>query len=351
MPAGGALTAAAIAGPIIGGVMGGMSASKGRKAASAAAAAAIAELEKVGMPPDLSKQLVLQRFQSEGILTPELEQDIHLEASQTAQIKESAGLRDAQMDALNTLGQVSRGGLRPEDRQAYNELRASTQRDSEAKRQQIIQQMQSRGMGSSGANLATQLQSAQASDDAQAAGSDRMAADASRRALEAISQRAQLAGGIRSQDFNVNQARAAALDDRNRFLYENSASRQRANINAQNQAQSANLASRQRLSEMNVGQDNAETQRQNQAKKDYWQDQLGYASAKANAINNQGSVIQQGANQQANMYSGIGNAIGQGAATYGNYQANKSAAKTDGSDYVPKFDGNVKYDANGNRIS
>lgn len=317
MPAGGAVTAGVVGSALVGGIMGANSASKGRKQAAAAAAAAYAELQKIGLPPDLSREIILKQFQSEGILTPELEQDINIQASQLGQIKEDPALRGAQMEALNTLGQVSRSGLRAEDRAAFNELRARTQQDSEAKRQQILQQMQSQGMGSSGANLMAQLQSAQSADDQQSAGADRLAAEASRRALDAVSQRAQLAGGVRTQDFGVNEARARALDDRNQFLYANSASRQSANVAAQNQAAAANLQNKQRIADINTGQTNTESQRQNDAKRDYWQDNLSLAQSKAAALNNQGQIAQQAGQAKANMYSGLASAVGQGIASYG----------------------------------
>lgn len=323
MPAGGAMTAAAIAGPVIGGIMGGISASSGRRAQAAAAAAALAELNRIGMPPDLSRQVILQHFQSTGILTPALEQDINLQASQVGQITEDPSLRENQMDVLNTLGQQSRGGLQAGDRQAYNELRANVQRDAQAKQQQLMQQYQAQGQGGSGAQMMAQLASAQGAADQSSAGADRLAAQASQNALSALSQRSQAASGLRSQDFNVNQARAQALDSRNQFLFQNSAAMQQRNVGAQNQAQAANLQNAQNLSNANVGQENTESLRQNQAKRDYYSDQMGLATAKANALNNQGSAIQQGAQQQANMYTGIGNALGQGAAVYGNYAAKK----------------------------
>ena len=150
MPSGG-MIAATVAAPVIGGIMGGITASSGRKAAAAAAAAALAQLNALGMPPDLSKEIILQKFQEQGALTPELEQDIHLQASEMGQVKEDPSLRANQMDVLNTLAQQSRGGLQAGDRAAYNELRSKVQQDSEAKRQQLMQQMQSQGMVGSGA--------------------------------------------------------------------------------------------------------------------------------------------------------------------------------------------------------
>jgi|GEM_PF-2500349 len=331
MPAGGALTAGAIAAPIIGGILGGSSASKARKQAAAAAAAAYAELSKVGMPPDLSKEVILQQFQEMGMLTPELEQEINLQQSQVAQIEEDPSLRTAQMEALNTLGGVSRGGLRAEDRTAYNELRAKTQQDAEAKRQQLMQSMQARGMGGSGAELMAQLQSQQASADTAAAGADTLASESSRAAREAILSRANLAGSLRTQDFDTNEARSRAIDDRNQFLFQNSVNRQASNVGARNAAQAANLQNKQRLSEMNTSQGNAESLRQNEAKRQNWQDQLDLANAKAAALNNQAAQARADGQSKANTYSALGNAIGSGFAAYGQSQpAQKSTTGSAG---------------------
>lgn len=312
------MVAAAVAAPIVGGIIGSMSAKKSRKAAAAAAAAAYAELEKIGMPPDLSKEIIMQQFSSQGILDPEMEQEISMQASRLAEVKEDPSLRNAQLDVLSTLGGVSRGGLRAEDRAAYNQLRASVQQDQEAKRQQLMQSMQAKGMGGSGAELMAQLQSQQASADQASTGADNLAAESSRAAKEALMQRANLAGSMRTQDLGVEEMRARAIDDRNRFLYENSVARQRSNVGAQNEAQGANLANKQRLSELNVAQANQESLRQNQAKRDYFNDQLGLASAKAAALNNQASSYTAQGQQKSDMWSGLGSAIGQGAAAYAN---------------------------------
>lgn len=314
------MLAGVIAAPIVGGLVGGIMGNKSRKQQMAMMQQAYNELSKVGVPPDLSKELILQQFQSQGVLTPELEQDIHLAGSEVANIQEAPELRQAQMEALSTLGQVSRGGLRAEDRAAFNELQRQVQQNERAKQEQIMQQMQAQGMGGSGAQLLAQLQSSQGSTDQASANADRLAATASQNALNALAQKAQQAGNIRSQDFGVNQARAQAIDERNRFLFQNSASQQRANIQAKNAAQQANLANIQRLSEMNVGQANQELQRQNQAKQDYWNNQLRLAQSKAQALTGQAQAYGQEAERKGQMYSGIGNAVGQGFGTYAAYQ-------------------------------
>ena len=66
---------------IVGGVMANRAAKNGREAQQAALAAAMAELEKVGMPPDLSRRVLLQEFQSQGIYEPDIAEDIDLAAS------------------------------------------------------------------------------------------------------------------------------------------------------------------------------------------------------------------------------------------------------------------------------
>jgi len=81
------IAAGVVAASVIGGMMGNSAAKKGRQAQAAAAAAAYAELQKIGMPPDLSREVILREFQNQGVLTPELEQDIDLQASQVAQLK------------------------------------------------------------------------------------------------------------------------------------------------------------------------------------------------------------------------------------------------------------------------
>ena len=308
---------ASIAAPVVGGLLGGSAASKAAKAQAAAARQALEQLNAIGYPPDVSKEIILQQYQSQGTLTPELMQSIDLAASEVANIQEDPSLRNAQMEALNTLGQVSRGGLRAEDRAAYNELRQKTQQDAEAKRQQIIQAMQARGMGGSGNELIAQLQAGQAAEDQASAQADRLAAQASQNALQALNQRLAGASNVRGQDMSAAQMKAQAIDDRNRFMYQNSMNVQQANINARNAAQQANLQNAQRLSEMNTTQANQELQRQNDAKRQYFQDQLGLAQAKAGAITGVGQAQAAQGMQKANMFSNLGNAIGQGFAAYG----------------------------------
>ena len=74
MPAGYAAAGAASA--VVGGVVGNIASAGDRAAQRRAMKAALQELQKVGLPPDLSAPLILRELQVQGVYTPELEQDL-----------------------------------------------------------------------------------------------------------------------------------------------------------------------------------------------------------------------------------------------------------------------------------
>lgn len=314
---------AAAAAPIVGGIVGKLFGGPDRDKAEALMKQAYAEIEAVGAPPDLSKEIILQKFEQAGMLTPELERAVDVGVSKVAELQEDPGNRDIQKRALGQLTQRMSGGLTMEDRAAYNQLRQNAQRDLEAKRQQIVQNMQSRGQAGSGAELQAALLSSQASADEQAAEGDRLAAQASQNALQAALQGGQLAGQVRSQDFDVANTKAQAADELNRFSVQSQMDRQNRAIQAKNVAQEYNLAQKQKTMDTNVQQANQEKLRQNQAKADLWDRQLGYAQAKSGNKQAQASAALEQANQTQQMWSGIGSSVGSGIAGVAQHNQNQ----------------------------
>jgi len=314
------MIAASVAAPIIGGLVGNIAAQGDRDKQRSAMKAALAELNRLGTPPDLSKEILLQELQRQGVYTPQMEEEIAVAESELAQVKEDPALREAGISALRMMQQRAKTGLSAEDRAALNQVRQEVQRDAEAKRQQILQQMQSRGMAGSGQELAMQLQAAQGTADQAAAGSDQLMAQAQQRALAALGQSSDMAANMRRQDFDVESARARALDERNRFLAENSTSRQTRNVTAMNQAQRANLEEQQRIADYNTQLKNQEKLRQAQAQRDFFQDKLGLARAKSGALSGQADFYGQQAQQTTQQYAGMGSAIGGGITAYGQQQ-------------------------------
>jgi hypothetical protein len=303
-------------GGIVGGILGGNAAKMDRAHQKDAMKAALKYYTDIGYPPDYSKALVLQELQRQGVYTPELEQEVNVAESEMGKIQEDTGLRDVQKSVLAQLGQLGKVGLGAEDRASLNQVRQGIQRDAEAKRQQVMQQMASRGMGGSGAELMSQLSAGQAAAEQASQQSDQIMAQAAAARRGALQQHADLASGVRSQDFGVNQAKATAIDERNRFLAQNTIARQRQNVGALNTAQQANLAEQQRIADANAAMQNAEKQRQATAQQQTYNDKLKWAAGASGQQQNLADYHGETAAAKAQAQKDIGSGIG-GIADYG----------------------------------
>ena len=280
---------------LIGGVVGGIASKGARDAASRAYEEALAEIRAIGAPPDLSKRILFEKFQQAGVLTPDLEQAVEVGVSRESQIQEDPSLRRAQMDALSMLQQRGQAGLTAQERAAFNELRNQVAKEQESKRAQILQSMQQRGLAGSGAELAAQLGASQAAANLESAEADRLAAQASQNALNAITASAQQAGQIRGKDFDVSQAKAKAADIFKQYDVQNRRDTQMRNIQSRNLAQQQNLQRQQHIADTNISLENQERLRQQEARRTNWLDQLDWAKAKAGM---QGGIAQ-GRSQEA----------------------------------------------------
>lgn len=304
---GGAIGGAA---SLVGNIIGGQQASSQYTAADQLNARALEEIQNVGLPPDLSKEVLLEKYRSAGTLTPELEQAIEQASSQLAQIEVDPTIKQAQMNALSQLQQRARTGLSPEDIAAINDVRRRSAEDSEAKRQQILQSMQERGMDNSGAALIAQLQAAQSESNQASQQADELAAQASRNALQALTNVGNLSGSMRSADFGEASTRAKAADELSRFNIENQRAIQQRNVLAKNVAQEANLRQAQALSDKNIGQSNTELLRQNEAKRQLYQDKLDKARAMAGGYQQRAKQFEQQGEREANQWAEASKGVG-----------------------------------------
>lgn len=281
---------------------------------------------QLGIPPDTAKALIYQEYKKLGNYTPQLEQDINAGISQVEQIKENPQLMQQQHEALNILAQRGKGGMTPEDRAAMNQMRDEVARDTEAKRQQIIQNYQQRGMGGAGAEIASQLMAAQGGSNQASAGGDRLAALSSQNALQAMTQGGQLAGQMRQQDFSVNNTKASAADEMKRFDVQNQIARQQRNVGSQNQANQFNMTENQKYADLNTQQANQEQLRQRDAQERYWQNLKDRQALVANAANASASNLTARAGQEAQSAANMSSGIIQGATAIGSALAKKNPA-------------------------
>lgn len=316
------LAAGAIAG-IATNVMG-MMASAGDKAkAQAAMQAAVDAINQVGAPPDVAQQIILEKFQSAGILTPEIEQTITQGVSQVSKITENEATKQKQLSALDIIAQRAGGGLTAEDKAAINQAKQQVEQQAQGQQEQIKQEMQQRGMGGSGAELAARLSGSQAQTSRLSSAADQIAAQASANALNAAGQEGSLAGNIRGQDFGVAQAKASAADVVNQFNTQNAIARQQRNVASENQAQAANLGNAQNISNANVSGQNAEYQRQKQAQEWMYNASLDKARALGGALTGQAGSAMANAKDTQQGYANIGSGLNSMGSAFGGGAAGK----------------------------
>lgn len=310
------IAAAAVAAPIIGGMMGANASASDRAAAQRAYAEAYAQFNDLNVPDSEKQRLALQEITQQGIITPTPEQAQQLGISAMENITTDPRLRDAQMSALDKISKMGDEGLTAIDMAALNKARRGVSGDAQARDASIIQNMNQRGVGGSGVELATRLAANQRSADIANQQTDETMAMAQRRMLEAAAQAGTLGGQIRGQEFGEQTDVARAKDAIAQFNALQSAGTQQRNVASQNAAQMANLGEKQRVADTNVAQKNAEQQYNKQLEQQKFANQMQLAGARSNALTGQGQNLNNQAQQTANQYTQVGSGIGQGLLGY-----------------------------------
>lgn len=314
--ASGAAGGAAIGGPV-GGIIGGAAGLIGGLFGGSDHSEEIEKLQREAAslfdrfgPVDLSDPIVFQQFQQAGLLSPQMEQALSLQMEQKLELQERPEDRAQQAQTINALKQLSQTGLSPEDLAAFNKLRSQVGADTEAKRNQILQQAQMRGQAGGGAQLASELMASQAGSQQASEQADRLAAEASSARRQALNNLFSGQSQLRGQDIGVAQANMQNEALRRQFLDQNALARQQRNVGAQNQANLFNVSRQQGVADQNTSMANAELLRQKNAKRQYWADQLTQAQNKAYALTGQAGNLrvqdQASAQGLQNIFSGVG---------------------------------------------
>lgn len=160
---------------------------------------------------------LLERAQAQfgDIALPQLKEIVaeQLGPSAFEQITQDPKLRQAEYDSLNSLKDMAdSGGFTLEDKANLNRVQNQVARNESAGRGAIAEQFAARGQLGSGAQLAMSLANQQ--NAAQQAGESglQVAADARKRAFEAIQARARQAAGMDEKDYNKQSNLASARD-------------------------------------------------------------------------------------------------------------------------------------------
>lgn len=257
----------------------------------------------INAPTIEEQQLILEMLSSQGQLTPEMLQALSLGPSAMEQVQADQNAINQQTQALNTLGEISQTGLTDADRAAAREIQRQTAASDMARRKAILNDMQSRGFGGSGMELAAQLDNIQKSQENQAAENDRLIREAQSRQLNALSQTGNLAGQVRQQSFGEDSAKAEAQDAIRRFNLQNQQRVADTNVGNKNQAQQYNLNQKQRIADTNVATRNNQQAQNKSLIQQQFNNRMKLAGARAGAIGGVGDA-------EAAKYQGRGRAIG-----------------------------------------
>ncbi len=265
---------------------------------------------KIHIPDPAEQKIAMERFVQQGQLDPKLETAIKQDPSQFEKITTSVSNRNAQNRALSELEDIGySGGLRLQDKAALQDAQMDGTVRDRANRNAIAADMQRKGLGGSGFEVASQLQGQSAGADRDANNSLKVAAMAQDRALQSIMGAGDMATKFRTQDFGEQSAKASAADQINRFNTTNLQDINQRNIASQNAAMAGNLAQKQKTADANTNLSNQEQQYNKGLLQQQFDNQAKVASGKSGQYGQMAAnQIQQGQNM-GNMFSNIGGGI------------------------------------------
>lgn len=292
--------------------------SNARAQAMALAQQSIDELSRIGVPPEEAQRITLQKLQSQGMLTPELEQNILQGRSEMEGISTDPRLADAEMQALDSLRTLGQGGFNIQDKAALDTALTASATQERGQREAILQDMAQRGASTSGGALAAQLANQQGGAQRTNVAALDTAAQGYQRALDAIRSGGALAGDIQGRQFGQKAQVASAQDIINRMNTEAMRGTQQRNVGSMNTAQQYNLGEKQRIADANVGLGNQQEMYNKTLPQQTFQNQLNLAGQKSNARSGQANQVIQGGNQAAATIAGVGAGLGQAGMSVAN---------------------------------
>lgn len=325
--AGGLAIAGALA-PIIGGLIGQGQAAGAETDAENARKEALSQFAAINAPSIQDMLLNLEEYQSAGTMNPLLENLVSRGPSGFENIQEDPRLRAQQMQALEQMAGLASGQPSSADMASFELARRNVAGDTQAKQQQILQEMQARGQGGSGAELMARLKGAQAGADRLSQAQMEEAKLMQNARMQALMQQGNMSQQIRAQDYNKSQDLAQAQDAISAFNAQNAQGVNSRNTGTQNDAQRMNLTNAQNIANSNTGMRNEQQAHNKNLNQTNFNNQMNLAGARAGQYNNQAAASQAQAAGIAGMWSGIGQGVGSGLNAYG--QKNKASADEPG---------------------
>lgn len=318
-------TIAGIAAPVIGGLIGGNAARHGAEDANKLNQRALEEILRIQIPGITEQELQLLLPEYIGGLTAQTEGAFNLGPSAMEGVAVDPRLESAQMAALEQIAEIGQTGMTPGEAAALRSARRGAASEAQAKSEQIMQEMQRRGVGGSGQELAMRLQTAQSGADRMSQESDRAIQMAQERALQGLTSAGQLSSNIRGQQFGEQSDVARARDAINQFNTQNQQQVQGRNVASANRANERNLSEQQRISEARGATQNQQQQHNKNLIQQQFSNRMDRAAALSGQYTNQAKQAQTAGANQGEMFARIGSAVGTGLGGLAKKNANDDA--------------------------
>lgn len=276
---------------------------------------AIAALEAVGIPSIEAQKIIMESPELVGLeqykdLGPSAMQDLFADSKYVQE-------QEATMEGLKERAET---GVTAAEKAQRRDLLDSVANQEQSRQKTIMRQMAEKGQSGGGAELAAMLQSSQSAADRGSRQASDLASQAENRALQALTQKGDLAGQLRSQAMGEGQSRASAADRIAQM-----------NWQASQDAARRNLQSRQNISNVGTQTRNQEQMHNKGLIQQDFQNRMAKAGGKSGAYTGQANMLNQQAAAQPKETSTLQDigSIASAAGSIGSLFAEGGVAKKD----------------------
>jgi hypothetical protein len=325
-----------VASPIIGGIIGNVADNDDTIDQKEAQRKAIEAVTGIKIPSIDEQKIDLAEYQSAGNYTPENEQTFSQEDTSLKNVNVDPRLKAAARAAMEQYQDLGKNGFGAEEKAEMASLHNQVARDARGRDEAVLQNMAMRGMGGSGNELAARLMADQQATEMAADQSRKIAAMANARALDAIGRGGDLGLRMDSQEYGQQSELARARDQIANFNVRNRQDVEGRNVNTRNSGARYNLDRTQDIMNRNTDASHREEIHNKGLHQTQFNNEVTKTGMVAGAHRNEAADAAAAGAADRNMWNGIGQGVGQGAAAYGAYHTanqNKSRFAPQGSGY------------------
>lgn len=207
--------------------------------------ASLDELNALGYPPEEALRITLETPELVGKLVPHLQSQLPDLKSAASEIKSNPKLEEAQLDALDSLQERAQGGLNAQDRADIEKVKRESMSGLAGQDANIIQNMEQRGLGGGGAELAMRLNAKSQAQSQASEESDRLAAQNYNAKMAALQGAGNMAGSMQQADFGRQMQKSQSQDAIAKFNQANAYNVNSSNAAAMNRGDEQNLSAAQ----------------------------------------------------------------------------------------------------------